>query len=218
MKNFTAKKTAMALLTGFLAAGLAQAQSPEDLAEAAALADVDDEGVLRFDMVPTSEGCLSGASGRATVFNVGGTEVMRVTVRGLPPDTEFDLFLTQVPGFPFGLSWYQGDIETNSRGVGTGVFRGRFNIETFIVAVGQPVAAPFVHDDIEGFPDAFENPVTAPVHTFHLGLWFDSPDDAVAAGCPGAVTPFNGEHNAGVQVLNTSQFPDLAGPLVLLGP
>jgi len=27
------------------------------------------------------------------------------------------------------------------------------------------------------------------------------------------VTPFNGEHNAGVQVLNTSEFPADAGPL-----
>jgi hypothetical protein len=27
------------------------------------------------------------------------------------------------------------------------------------------------------------------------------------------MTPFNGEQNAGIQVLNTSQFPDAAGPL-----
>ena len=28
-----------------------------------------------------------------------------------------------------------------------------------------------------------------------------------------AVTPFNGEHNAGVQALSTCNFPDQAGPL-----
>ena len=47
----------------------------------------------------------------------------------------------------------------------------------------------------------------------HLGLWFNSPKDAVAAGCAGATTPFNGEHDAGVQALSTRNFPDLAGPL-----
>jgi hypothetical protein len=28
-----------------------------------------------------------------------------------------------------------------------------------------------------------------------------------------AVTPFNGEHDAGVQVLNSGDFPETAGPL-----
>ena len=112
----------------------------------------------------------------------------------------------------FGLSWYQGDIETNGDGRGRGEFVGRFNIETFIVAPGaQP--APVVHA-----ADASSNPATAPVHTYHLGLWFNSPNDAVRAGCPGTVTPFNGDHTAGVQVLNTSNFPDLAGPLRQLTP
>jgi hypothetical protein len=40
----------------------------------------------------------------------------------------------------------------------------------------------------------------------------------VAAGCPGATTPFNGDHTAGVQVLNTSNFPDDQGPLRQLIP
>ena len=51
---------------------------------------------------------------------------------GLPPNTDFDLFVIQVPNKPFGLSWYQGDIETNKDGVGYGEFIGRFSIETFI--------------------------------------------------------------------------------------
>ena len=60
-------------------------------------------------------------------------------------------------------------------------FTGLFNIETFIVApgVGQ---APNVHH--KRFPDASSNPATAPVHPFHLGLWFNDPADAVRAGCP----------------------------------
>jgi hypothetical protein len=53
---------------------------------------------------------------------------------------------------------------------------------------------------------------------YHLGLWFGSPQTAQAASCPATVTPFNGEHNAGIQVLNTSNFPDDAGPLRKVNP
>ena len=123
--------------------------------------------------------------------------------------------MIQVPNAPFGLSWYQGDIETNRHGRGHQRFIGRFNEETFIVA---PNAAPAPQVHSNAFPDAQTNPQTGPVHTYHLGLWFNSPADAVKAGCPGGVTPFNGEHNAGVQVLNTSNFPDLEGPLLKVKP
>jgi hypothetical protein len=46
-------------------------------------------------------------------------------------------------------------------------------------------------------------------------VWFDSPVDAEKRwpGCPDAVTPFNGAHDAGIQVLNTSNFADDNGPL-----
>jgi hypothetical protein len=49
---------------------------------------------------------------------------------------------------------------------------------------------------------------------YHLGLWFDSPQEANKAGCGNKVTPFNSTHHAGIQVLNTSQ-PQFAkfGPL-----
>src|SRR5262249_6255971 len=103
-------------------------------------------------------------------------------------------------------------------GKGHQKFIGRFNIETFIVA--QPPggqAAPIVHDQ-PPFPDAETNPATEPIHTFHLGLWFNSPTDAVHAGCPGAVTRFNGDHNAGTQVLSTQNFPNPEGPLKQLTP
>ena len=63
------------------------------------------------------------------------------------------------------------------------------------------------------FPDATTNPATNPIQMYHLGLWFNSPADAQKATCSGAVTPFNGQHNAGIQVLNTSTFPVASGPL-----
>jgi hypothetical protein len=174
---------------------------------------------IRFAMTasPGAATCLPNASAVVNVTSSGGVETMKVNVRHLPPRTEFDFFVIQVPNAPFGLSWYQGDIQTNGEGKGGQIFRGRFNIETFIVAPAPPAPAPVVHNN--AFPDANTNPTTEPVHTFHLGLWFNSPADAVEAGCPGAVTPFNGEHNAGIQVLNTARdFADDQGPLRQLEP
>lgn len=169
---------------------------------------------LDFKMV-AAQSCLPRATARVTISSLGPVEKMRVEVSGLPPNTNFDFFVIQVPKAPFGLSWYQGDIETDGHGRGRGEFIGRFNIETFIVAPNT-ASAPSVHHN--AIPDATTNPATGPVHTFHLGLWFNSPTDAARAGCPNLVTPFNGEHNAGVQVLNTSNFADDQGPLRQLEP
>jgi hypothetical protein len=177
---------------------------------------------IEFDMVRSAAAengnCLQNAHAEVTVVSQGPVEEMTVDVEGLPPNTEFDFFVIQIPNAPFGLAWYQGDIETNHHGKGHQRFVGRFNIETFIVAQppgGQP--APVVHDQ-PPFPDASANPATEPVHTFHLGLWFGSPEAAQAAGCPDTVTRFNGEHNAGIQALSTRNYPDLQGPLMQLMP
>jgi hypothetical protein len=160
-------------------------------------------------------GCLPDAKAHVSIRNHGPVEEMTVHATGLPKRTDFDLFVIQVPNAPFGVSWYQGDLETNKHGVGNGTFVGRFNEETFVVAPGT-APAPSVHSTPTA--DATSNPAFAPVHTFHLGLWFNSPKDAAAAGCADTVTPFNGEHNAGVQVLNTDQFGDQHGPLRRLKP
>jgi len=177
---------------------------------------------IKFEMVRSAAAengqCLAGAHADVKVTSLGPVEEMDVNVSGLPSNTEFDFFVLQLPNAPFGLAWYQGDIETDDEGEGHQQFVGRFNIETFIVAQppgGQP--APVVHNQ-PPFPDASVNPATEPVHTYHLGLWFNSPQDAVAAGCPGATTRFNGDHTAGIQVLSTRNFPNLEGPLRQLTP
>jgi hypothetical protein len=168
--------------------------------------------VFEFPLVVSggASSCLPKATGRATIHSVGSVEIMNVLVTGLPPNTGFDFFVIQVPKAPFGMSWYQGDIETDRHGNGHGVFIGRFNIETFVVAPGS-APAPVVFNG--PFPDASSNPPTAPLQMYHLGLWFNAPADAQKAGCAATVTPFNGEHNAGIQVLNTANFPDANGPL-----
>src|SRR5215510_15951342 len=122
---------------------------------------------ITFDMVrstaATNANCAADARATVKVTSLGPVEEMDVKVSGLPPNTEFDFFVIQLPNAPFGLAWYQGDIETDHKGEGRQRFRGRFNIETFIVAQppgNQP--APFVHN--QAFPDAVTNPATEPVH------------------------------------------------------
>ena len=159
--------------------------------------------------------CLKGAEARVTIRSQGPVEVMKVSARNLPRNTDFDLFVIQVPNAPFGVSWYQGDLDSNGHGNAEGTFIGRFSIETFAVAPGV-APAPQVHKS--PIPDATANPAFGPVHTYHLGLWFNSPSDAVAAGCPGATTPFNGDHTAGVQALSTRTFGDQTGPLRQIQP
>jgi hypothetical protein len=166
---------------------------------------------------PGAAACLPDARGRVTVSSLGAVENLHVEVSGLKPSTDYDLFVTQVPNPPFGLSWYQGDIETNAKGAGVGDFVGRFSAETFIVAPGAAFVPKPLH--IGDAPFGAKNPpVTAPIHTFHLGIWFNSAKDASDAGCPGFVTPFNGDHTAGIQVVNTGGYPDTEGPLRSFNP
>jgi len=162
-----------------------------------------------------SAGCVPDAKAKVSITSQGAVEVMKIHATGLPKRTDFDLFVIQVPDAPFGVSWYQGDLETDKHGVGDGTFVGRFNEETFAIAPGT-APAPTVHSSPT--PDATSNPPFGPVHLFHLGLWFNSSEAAAKAGCADNVTPFNGDHDAGVQVLNTDQFGDQHGPLRHLKP
>jgi len=177
----------------------------------------DSKDSLTFTM-PVSAGaktCVPNATATVKITPAGPVEIMDVTVQGLPPNTEFDFFVLQVPKAPFGVAWYQGDIETDKHGRGHEQFIGRFSIETFAVAPGS-APAPSVFNG--PFPDATLNPPFNPIQMYHLGLWFGSPQAAQAAGCPATVTPFNGEHNAGIQVLNTANFADDQGPLRKVNP
>jgi hypothetical protein len=124
---------------------------------------------------------------------------MKVTISGMPANTGFDLLVIQTPNKPFGVAWYQTDIHAGSNGSGSATVRGVFGVETFSVSAGGTVTFP-------------------PTHQYHLGLWFNKPNVPFNLGCePGAtspiVTPFNGQQHAGIQVLNTANFPDNAGPL-----
>lgn len=183
----------------------------------APLSAKDSEDSFTFPMAVSAgaKTCVPNATATVTITPNGPVEIMDVTVQGLPPNTEFDFFVLQVPKSPFGVAWYQGDIETDKHGRGHERFVGRFSIETFAVATGS-APAPVVFNG--PFPDASLNPPFNPIQMYHLGLWFGSPAAAQAAGCPATVTPFNGEHNAGIQVMNTSNFADDQGPLRKVNP
>ena len=165
-----------------------------------------------FDMVVSAGAatCLPHARAEVRVVDDGTAQDLYILARGLPPKTDFDFFILQTPKAPFGMSWYQADVETDEAGNAFQHVRGIFNIETFTVA---PNSAPAPVVFTGPFPDASVNPATNPLQMYHLGLWFNSSTDAQSVGCPATVTPFNGEHNAGIQVLNTSNFPEDAGPL-----
>ena len=158
-------------------------------------------GSFTFALVPSPgiKACLPHAGGFATITPGSQNDLMRVTIFGMPRHAEFDLFVIQQPLKPFGVSWYQTDVNADGRGVGQASVRGVFDRETFSVSPGGTTTF-------------------APTHQYHLGLWFNDPKVPFNLGCePGAkaavVTPFNGEQHAGIQALNTSEFPDNAGPL-----
>src|SRR6266567_3634639 len=153
--------------------------------------------------------CLSpNALGRVTISDLGLVQNMHVEVFNLPPKTEFATFLLQVPKSPFGLAWYQGDILTNAEGKGVGDFAGIFRKETFIQAPGVAPAPRY-------FPDnAASNPATRPIQIYHLGIWFADATEAGNAGCPNTATPFDGDHQAGIQVLNTRNFQENKGQII----
>jgi nitrogen fixation-related uncharacterized protein len=151
--------------------------------------------------------CLEGAYGKVTIRSQGDNQIMDVTLNNMPKNTGFTLFVLQQPDNPFGVAWYQGDIETNGAGRGTLRVIGIFSEETFAFAEGV-LPAPQVDDE-----DAEVNPAFDPVHTLHLGAWFAEPEQAEDAGCSETVTRFDGDHVAGIQALSTKQFDDLEGPL-----
>lgn len=198
-------------LKGFLVVSLvimgmalvsACAPDPSSLSNSVGNTQTTNKDTFSFDMVasPGIKACLPKAQGYGAITPLEQNDEMNVKVQGLAPNTEYDLFVIEIPNKPFGISWYQSDLETDKDGNGSVTVIGIFNKETFSVSPGGPTTT---------FPAT---------HQFHLGLWFNDPQVPFKLGCePGQtspiVTPFNGEQHAGIQVLNTANFPDNAGPL-----
>ncbi len=178
---------------------------------AGAIGSADAASSFDFKMVRTKglpKECAEHATASVHIdTSPGFAEKLVITAKGFKPGTPLVLFAIQVPNAPFGVGWYEGDVAIGPQGSVTETFITRFNIETFAVAVGK-APAPKTHP-----ADGTTNPTFPPVHTYHLGIWFDSVAAAKANGCLQNQTPFNGDHTAGPQVLNTGNFPNKAGPL-----
>ena len=163
---------------------------------------------------PGAATCLPNAKGVVIDHTFGNVENLNVTVSGLPANTDFVLFIIQVPNSPFGLAWYNGDILTDDTGTGVINAVGRFNIGTFIFSMGAVPSRNVFPSPPAVVPNSTTGALTnGAVQIYHLGIWFNTPEDAAKAGCPDTATPFTSDHRAGIQVLNTATFPDNEGPL-----
>jgi hypothetical protein len=167
--------------------------------------------MVRSQSARAIDDCMEGARANVEIETRGDNQVMTISARDMPPRTLFTLFVIQQPNAPFGVVWYQGDLRTDDAGKGQVTVKGIFSEETFAFAPGS-VPAPQIDDQ-----DAANNPAFAPVHTLHLGFWFASSRGAARAGCGSTVTPFDGDHEAGIQALSTRNFGALHGPLGQVG-
>jgi len=147
-----------------------------------------------FNLTPQKkvESCFAqpGYTPTAQVIVQRGTDndVLILRAQHLKPNLAFDLFTIQNsnlladglvnPNFTnFGLAWYQSDLQADSNG----------NVDIAIKTI--------LLDQIFGFDPAV---ALAPTNTFHVGFWFNNPEDAAACGFnPNKPTPFNGQHKAG---------------------
>jgi hypothetical protein len=150
---------------------------------------------ITFNLTPQSKviNCLGvegGPTPTATVTVVRGAlhDTLTLKASNIKPKLGFDLFTIQntnllADGQPdpsfvnFGLAWYQTDVQANGEG------EAQVTINTILL------------DQIFGFDPASD---LLPTHTFHVGFWFNNPEDAAACGFdPTHPTPFNGEQDAG---------------------
>lgn len=114
-----------------------------------------------------------------------GRDEFEISARGLPPRTAFTVFLLEVPGSPFGAAEYIGDFTTNATGSGDNEF-------DLIVA--------------EAFSSTLVNGARVRAELNHVGFWFADPagDDVCFGHGSGPVTPFDGDNQAGAQVMNSA--------------
>jgi hypothetical protein len=146
---------------------------------------------VRFHLVPSSaviKKCLPNARVDITVAlrtEQTGRDVLRVDASGLAPNTSFTAFLLEQPGAPFGAAEYFGDVDTDKY--------GRAHAEFKLIVE-------------EAFASTLVNGNRVRVDLNHVGMWFADPaaDDLCLGKGGGAVTPFDGDNEAGVQAFNSA--------------
>jgi hypothetical protein len=179
---------------GSIIGGLLAALTMVVCTPVASAQDKDEE--VSFNLIPNPKfvDCLRAGTqeepqAHVTVIRGKLNDTLILDLDGIKPGLAFDLFTVQHsaflangspdPGFKnFGLAWYQSDIQISHQ-----TDDGHVRIKTILL------------DQIFGFDPAVLLP---PTNTFHVGFWFNNPDDAKACGFDVTKpTPFNGEHRAG---------------------
>ena len=171
--------------------------------------------IVRFKLYPNPKfaKCLAAypddpsRAPSADVIVVRGDLVDSLNLRAsnIKPGLKFDVFTvehtslksdgTPDPAFTnFGMAWYQSDLDARDGG------HARTNVRSVLL------------DQIFGFDPAANLP---PTGTFHVGFWFNDPNDAVACGFNAAApTPFNGDHKAGpLAMISVADAATNLGPL-----
>ncbi len=122
-----------------------------------------------------------------------GFDAFDITASGLPPKTAFTVFLLQQADSPFGAAEYIGDITTNNKGQASNEFK-------LIVQ--------------EAFSSNLLNGQRVRTDLNQVGMWFADPagDDFCLGKGKGAVTPFDGDDEAGVQAFNSLHTTPLPAP------
>jgi hypothetical protein len=142
---------------------------------------------IKANLIPSSTtlaACFPRAKAKVTVdrtTNRIGKDTFTIEASGLKPKTDFTVFLLEKAGAPFGAAEYIGDFTTDGRGKATNSFK-------LIVE--------------EAF--AFNNETGSRTDLNSVGFWFADPkDDDGCLGAGSPVTGFDGDGQAGVQMMNS---------------
>jgi hypothetical protein len=130
--------------------------------------------------------------GKITLFpreEIQGLDQIRVEVEGLPGNTGFTIFLSELNTVPFGSLQYIAEVSTDSAGRGSVtarlVVKDAFALKTDLNLAPPPV---------------FNTPINVDLN--HVVLWFadSSADDAFTTAGTG---PFDSDRDSGIAVLRT---------------
>lgn len=169
--------------------GLAGAQDGSSINSSSVQATADDEEI-RFTLVPVADviaDCFPNATAKVRVSRTAdelGTDTFTLTAKGLRPNTSFAVFLTELPGPPFGAVQYLADFKTNAGG------KGSVEVKAIIE---------------EAFSSQVINGERIRKELNHVVFWFADPADADACFAPGtaAIGPFDGDGVAGPAAMSS---------------
>jgi len=147
---------------------------------------------FRFSLAPASDtiaACLPNAAATVSVIpreDSRGVDTLDLNAVGLPPNTEFTVFLTE-SAVSVGAVQYIGDFTTNAAG------RGSMRVNTIVG---------------DAFSSTVANGARVRSELNHMVMWFADPDADNVCFAPqtGPITPFDGDGQAGAAALSSRNF------------